>query len=151
PRWLRGGAAVVCAKSCWPRDPARSVLERVARPALARDVRVVPLGTTPSRFRPGIDPRPIRDKYGLAGGPWLLTVSRLDAHKGIDTVIAALPAVRAAFPGAPPRYAVAGVGPQQTRLARLAAELGLGDVVRFLGFVPEGDLPALDNAVELYV
>src|SRR5206468_1390070 len=77
-------------------------------PALAADVRVVPLGTTPSQFRPGIDPRAVRAKYGLDGGPWLLTVSRLDWHKGIDTVIKALPAVRAAVPGA--RYAVAGVG-----------------------------------------
>ncbi len=111
----------------------------------------MPLGTTPTRFRPGIDPRRVREQYGLGDGPWLLTVSRLDAHKGIDTVIAALPAVRAAFPGAPPRYAVAGVGPQQPRLARLVAELGLGDVVRFLGFVPDDDLPALYNAVDLYV
>jgi phosphatidylinositol alpha-1,6-mannosyltransferase len=150
-RQLLGSAAVVVANSRWTADLARSVLEGVERPALARDVRVVPLGTTPTRFRPGIDPRPIREKYGLAGGPWLLTVSRLDAHKGIDTVIAALPAVRAAFPDAAPRYAVAGVGPQQTRLARLAAELGLSEVVRFLGFVPEEDLPALYNAVDLYV
>src|SRR5439155_5393177 len=132
-------------------DLARSVLTELERPALARDVRVVPLGTTPTRFRPGIDPGPVRGKYGLDGGPWLLTVSRLDAHKGIDTVIAALPAVRTAFPGAAPRYAVAGVGPQQPRLARLVAELGLGDVVRFLGFVPDADLPALHNAVALYV
>jgi len=150
-RQLLGGAAVVVANSRWTQDLARSVLEAVERPALARDVRVVPLGTTPTRFRSGIDPGPIRDKYGLAGGPWLLTVSRLDAHKGIDTVIRALPAVRAAFPDAAPRYAVAGVGPQQTRLARLAAELGLGDAVRFLGFVPEDDLPALYNAADLYV
>jgi len=150
-RELLGSAAVVVANSRWTRDLARSALTELERPALARDVRVVPLGTTPTRFRPGIDPRRVREQYGLGDGPWLLTVSRLDAHKGIDTVIAALPAVRAAFPGAPPRYAVAGVGPQQPRLARLVAELGLGDVVRFLGFVPDDDLPALYNAVDLYV
>jgi len=150
-RELLGNAAVVVANSRWTADLARSVLTELERPALARDVRVVPLGTTPTRFRPGIDPGPVRGKYGLDGGPWLLTVSRLDAHKGIDTVIAALPAVRTAFPGAAPRYAVAGVGPQQPRLARLVAELGLGDVVRFLGFVPDDDLPALYNAVDLYV
>src|SRR5438309_9022345 len=51
-------------------DLARSVLGALGRPALARDVRVVPLGTTPSHFHPGIDPRPVRAKYGLDGGPW---------------------------------------------------------------------------------
>ncbi len=148
-RQLLGGAAVVVANSRWTADLARSVLSALGRPALARDVRVVPLGTTPSHFRPGIDPRPVRAKYGLHGGPWLLTVSRLDTHKGIDTVIRALPAVRAAFPAV--RYAVAGVGSRGPEFARLAAELGLEDAVTFLGFVADAELPAVYNAADLYV
>jgi len=120
-----------------------------AQLTLNTNVRVVPLGTTPSHFRPGIDPRPVRVRYGLDGGPWLLTVARLESHKGVDTVIRALPAVRAAFPGA--RYAVAGVGPHRSELERGVAELGLGDAVRFLGFVGDDELPALYNAADLYV
>src|SRR5438309_5105087 len=130
-------------------DLARSVLGALGRPALARDVRVVPLGATPSHVHPGIDPRPGRAKYGLDGGPWLLTVSRLDTHKGIDTVIRALPAVRAAFPTT--RYAVAGVGARGPEFERLAAQLGLEDAVTFLGFVADAELPALYNAADLYV
>jgi phosphatidylinositol alpha-1,6-mannosyltransferase len=148
-RQLLGGAAVVVANSRWTADLARSVLGGLGRPALAPPVRVVPLGTTPSHFRPGIDPRPVRAKYGLDGGPWLLTVSRLDTHKGIDTVIRALPTVRAAFPTA--RYAVAGVGSRRPEFEGLVAAAGLGDAVRFLGFVADADLPALYNAADLYV
>src|SRR3989454_2480534 len=148
-RQLLGGASVVVANSRWTADLARSVLGALGRPALARDVRVVPLGTTPSHFHPGIDPRPVRAKYGLDGGPWLLTVSRLDTHKGIDTVIRALPAVRAVFPTT--RYAVAGVGSRRAQFERLVADLGLGEAVRFLGFVGDDDLPALYNAADLYV
>ena len=133
----------------WTADLARSLLTTLDCAALAADVRVVLPGTTPSHFRPGIDPRPVRRKYGLDGGPWLLTVSRLDWHKGIDTVIQALPAVRAAFPTA--RYAVAGIGSAAPHLQRLAAGLGLGDAVRFLGFVPDAELPAVYNAADLYV
>jgi len=150
-RKLLGDAAVVVANSRWTADLARTVLGVLDRPGLAADVRVVPLGTEPARFRPGIDPRPVRERFGLDGGPWLLTVSRLEWHKGIDTVMRALPAVRAAFPAAPPRYAVAGTGPQRPRFERLAADLGLGDAVRFLGFVADDQLPALYNAVDLYV
>jgi phosphatidylinositol alpha-1,6-mannosyltransferase len=150
-RELLGGAAVVVANSRWTGERARAVLAALDRPTLGGDVRVVPLGTDPTHFRPGIDPRPVRSRLGLDGGPWLLTVSRLEWHKGIDTVIRALPAVRAAFPDPAPRYAVAGVGPQRARFERLAAELGVGDSVRFLGFVPDEELPALYNAVDLYV
>ena len=148
-RQLLGGAAVVVANSRWTAALARTVLDALGRPTLARDVRVVPLGTTPSHFRPGIDPRSVRAKYGLDGGPWLLTVSRLDTHKGIDTAIRALPAVRAAFPTV--RYAVAGVGSRRPEFERLVATLGLGDAVRFLGFVADDELPALYNAADLYV
>jgi len=128
-RQLVAGCAVVVANSRWTAERARSLLAALGCGALARDVRVVPPGTTPSLFRPGIDPRPIRAKHGLEGGPWLLTVSRLDWHKGI----------------------VAGVGSRRPHFERLVAELGLGDAVRFLGFVSDGDLPALYNAADLYV
>jgi phosphatidylinositol alpha-1,6-mannosyltransferase len=150
-RQLLQGASVVVAISRWTAELARTVLESVGCATLARDVRVVPLGTTPSHFRPGIDPGPVRRRYGLDGGsgPWLLTVARLESHKGIDTVIRVLPRVRAAVPGV--RYAVAGVGPRRPQLERLVGELGLGDVVRFLGFVGDDDLPALYNAADLYV
>src|SRR5439155_1383940 len=141
--------SVVVANSHWTADLARSVLEFLGCRALAADVRVVPLGTTPSRFRPGIDSGAVRRRYGLDGGPWLLTVARLDFHKGIDTVIRALPAIRADFPTA--RYAVVGIGSRRSSLERLVAELGLGEAVRLLGFVPDEDLPALYNAADGFV
>ena len=147
-RILRG-CAVVVANSRWTADLARAVLESLGCHALAADVRVVHLGTTPSLFRPGIDPRAVRGRYGLDGGPWLLTVARLDFHKGIDTVIRALPAIRGAVPGT--RYAVAGIGSRRGALEALVADLGLGDAVRLLGFVPDQDLPALYNAADVFV
>lgn len=152
-RWTAGGllghAAVVVAISRWTAGLVRSVAEGLGRPDLAGRVRVVPLGTEPTRFRPGVDPSGVRRKYGLDGGPWLLTVARLEWHKGIDTVIKALPAVRAAHPTV--RYAVAGAGERRPHFERLVAELGLGDAVRFLGLVSDAELPALYNAADLYV
>ncbi len=148
-RQLLGQAAVVVAISEWTASLARTVLERLGCTALARGVEVVPLGTTPEHFRPGVDSRDVRARYELDGGPWLLTVARLEWHKGIDTVIKALASVRAAHPGT--RYAVAGVGDRRPQLAQLARDLGLGDAVRFLGAVPDADLPALYNAADLYV
>ena len=148
-RQLLGSAAVVVAISEWTATLARSVLERLGCHDLARGVQVVPLGTTPEHFRPGVDAREVKARYGLDRGPWLLTVARLEWHKGIDTVIKALPAVRAAHPGT--RYAVAGVGDRGPHLEQLARDLGLADAVRFLGAVPDADLPALYNAADLYV
>lgn len=152
-RWTAGGllagAAVIVANSTWTAGLARDVLALLGREAGAERVQVVPLGTEPAQFRPGIDARAVRAKYGLTGGPWALTVARLEWHKGIDTVIRAWPAVRAAHPAA--RYAVAGEGPRRPQLEAIAREAGVADVVRFLGHVPDTELPALYNAADLYV
>jgi phosphatidylinositol alpha-1,6-mannosyltransferase len=154
-RWtanrLLGDAGVVVANSQWTADLARSVLHALGRRDTASLVRTVPLGTEPAQFRPGLDAHRTRARYGLDGGrgPWVLTVARLEWHKGIDTVIKSLPGVRATHPHA--RYAVAGVGPRRPQLEALARELGVGDAVRFLGFVPDEELPRLYNAADLYV
>ncbi|HEX4634215.1 MAG TPA: glycosyltransferase family 4 protein, partial [Gemmatimonadales bacterium] len=152
-RWTAGGllsgAAVIAANSTWTGNLAQEVLGLLHRPDLARRVRVVPLGTEPREFHPGIDARSVRERYRLEGGPWLLTVARIEWHKGIDTVIKALPAVLRAHPSA--RYAVAGVGPRRPQLEQLARDAGVAEAVRFLGPVPDAELPALYNAADLYV
>ena len=147
-RKLLDEASVFVAISRWTADYTRRILSEYGLDRLADRVRVVPLGTDPEQFHPGVDTAPIRRTYGLDGGPWILTVARLDWHKGFDTVIRAMPAVRAAHPGA--RYAIGGVGASRAHLERLVAELRLGDAVRFLGFVPEADLPALYNTADIF-
>lgn len=148
-RWLCERLSVGVAISDWTRDLARAVLERLELPDVAARVRVVHLGTDPAHFRPGIDPSAVRARHGLDGGPWLLTVARLEWHKGIDTMIRALPAVRAAHPSA--RYAIAGTGDRLPQLERLVTEVGVGGAVRFLGAVSDDELPALYNSAALYV
>lgn len=147
-RQLLEGASVFVAISQWTADYTRRILSELGLPRQADTVRVVPLGTDPEQFQPGVSTTHIRRTYGLAGGPWILTVARLDWHKGFDTVIRALPAVRAIHPNV--RYAIAGVGEARPYLERLVADLQLGDAVRFLGFVPEADLPALYNAADVF-
>src|SRR5204863_4359375 len=141
-----GNAAVIVAISNWT---ANLALDVVTALDVVVPVETVPLGTTPSHFRPGLDTSAVRAKYGLNGGPWLLTVARLEWHKGIDTTMKALAAVRAAHPGT--RYAVVGTGERLAQFEQLRDELRLGDAVRFLGGISDAELPAIYNAADLYV
>jgi glycosyltransferase involved in cell wall biosynthesis len=141
-----GNASVLVAISNWTANLALDVLTALD---LVVPVETVPLGTTPSHFRPGLDTTAVRAKYGLHGGPWLLTVARLQWHKGIDTVMKALAAVRSTHPTA--RYAVVGTGENLRLFEALRDKLGLGDAVRFLGAVPDDELPAIYNVADLYV
>ena len=150
-RVIMGGAAVLMTISAWTRDLALSLLGDLGLDGHGRRVRVVHLGTDPTWFRPGVDVTAVRERFALPdrGGRWLVTVARLQEHKGMDTVIRALPAILAGAPDV--RYAVAGTGPDRDRLEQLAQELGVGDRVRFLGGVGDQDLPAFYNLASVYV
>lgn len=89
----------------------------------------------------------------LAGVPddhsLLLTVRRLEPRMGIEELIraAALLAAR----GLSARVAIAGAGGMRRHLEQLVVELGLERDVRFLGRVPEDDLPDLYAGADLFV
>lgn len=78
----------------------------------------------------------------------VLSVGRLVERKGQDMVIRALPAVAARLPQV--RYAIGGAGPCRAALEQLAGEVGVAERVEFLGFVPEGELPGLYGAADLF-
>jgi glycosyltransferase involved in cell wall biosynthesis len=134
-RWLiRGVSAFDDRFVCISDDSARwAVRQGVAR----RKVCVRLNGIDLSRFAySGSDP----------GGPAVI-VARLSPEKSIDTLLRAVPVVLATCPDF--RLEVAGDGPCREALAALAAELRLGDRVRFLGTV--GDVPALLARARLFV
>lgn len=146
---LLDAASVIVANSTWTRDLCLSVLSELGVTLAEDRVRVVPPGTDPEFFRPGIGTKAVQEKYQLENGRWLLTVAPLAPSKGIDTVLQALAAAGGEF--ADVRYAVVGAGPELAPLKALAKKLGMTPRVRFLTEVPEADLPALYNLASVYL
>ncbi|HET6578685.1 MAG TPA: glycosyltransferase family 4 protein, partial [Gemmatimonadales bacterium] len=146
---LLASAAVLVANSEWTRDRCLALLSELEIDAPSDRVRVVPLGADQEFFHPGVDTRPVRERYGLADGRWLLSVARLTRHKGIDTALQALAQLAGRYPAL--RYAVVGSGEEQAALEQEARDLGVADRVRFLTGVPDRDLPAFYNCAEVYL
>ena len=113
---------------------------------------VIHPGVDLDRYRPDLDGGSIRRRLGLGDRPLLLTVGRLDRssqYKGHDTVIRALPAIRQHTPDV--AYVIAGAGNDGPRLAQLARETGVSDAVRFVGYVPDAELPLYFAACDLFI
>lgn len=146
---LLGSAGAVVANSQWTREQAQKVLRELGLDSQAERVKVVPLGTDPEQFRPGLDTREVRARYRLTDEPWVITVAQLEPHKGVDTALRTVARVRRE--GIEVGYLVVGSGKQREAYRRLAAELDLTDVVRFTGNVPDADLPALYNCAVAYL
>lgn len=148
-RGLLGSASILVANSEWTRDRCITLLGELDLDTPPERVRVVPLGADREFFHPGVDASGVRARYGLEEGRWLLSVTRLTRHKGIDTVLRAMTSLRARYPDL--RYAVVGEGEHQDALEAEAHLLGMADRVRFLTGVPDRDLPALYNLAEIYL
>lgn len=119
--------------------------------AMAPERIVVIANTVGEAFRPG-DAGDLRARWGLEGKRVLLTVARMDPgqrYKGQDLVIRTLPElVRNGYDVV---YVAGGAGGDRARLEQLAATLGVADRVRFVGAVPQSELPACYRMADLFV
>lgn len=105
----------------------------------------------------GVDPEELTDHprdasivatLGLEGKPVILTVARLDIHKGHDTVIRALPAVLREVPGTV--YVIVGDGPMRRSLEDLSRTCGVSEHVVFTGYIPRSRTLALLEACSVF-
>jgi len=91
----------------------------------------------------------VRRRYGLEG-PFLLSVGSLEPGKNRERLLQAFARLRAG--GLKHTLVVAGQRAWRYEGEEpLARRLGLADSVRFLGHVPQADLPALYSAADLFV
>lgn len=125
-----------------------------AYPGIRRHEIVLP-GVDPARFA-SADPARARRALGLRDdAPLVVTIARLQAFKGHETLLEAAPAMLAAHPGA--RLAVVGGTPfgRETgfadHLRRRAADLGVDNKVVFTGEIPDQLRDDLLAAAWVYV
>ena len=110
----------------------------------------IPGGADLKRFQPAPDRRALRKALGLPeDSPVLLTVRNLEARMGLDTLIRAMVILRQQIPDAV--LVIGGTGSLQMSLESLTVSLGLQQHVRFLGYVPEADLPRYYQAADVFV
>lgn len=100
----------------------------------AKKIVVIHNGAAIGRFDPRRKaPEGLRASLNMAeGDPIMLVLARLEAQKGHEVLLAALPEVRREFPRA--RVICAGEGSLREKLQQRTRELGLEDTVRFVGF-----------------
>jgi|WetSurMetagenome_2_1015567.scaffolds.fasta_scaffold00427_14 glycosyltransferase involved in cell wall biosynthesis len=108
---------------------------------------VVYNGAEEDVFRP-VDTMEARRVCGLETGPhYIGTIGRLVGWKGLQVLIAAMPAVVAECPDT--ILLVVGDGEYRKKLEDLTRELGMGRNVRFVGKIEHSSLPAWMNSMNI--
>ncbi len=102
------------------------------------------------RFKPAPDRGAIRGQLGLsADRPIVLTVRNLEARMGLDNLLGAMAVLKARCPSA--LLLIGGAGSLRGALEAQSQALGLEAHVKFLGFVPDAELPRYYQAADVFV
>jgi glycosyltransferase involved in cell wall biosynthesis len=81
----------------------------------------------------------------------LLMVSKLKFFKRIDRAIHAVKVLREEFGSRNTLLLIVGDGPEKANLGRLAKELGVNDLVRFVGAVPHSDVGKYFKLADVFI
>ncbi len=130
-------------------------LEATIRSLVRSPVRLARIGrgVNLSRFRPGLDVQPLRERWGISEGQRVIFSPRLaQPFYKHDLVIAALPEILEKVPQAqlviPEQCAD---GQYVAALKRRASELDVAEHVRFVGSIPYEEMPLWYNLAEIAV
>jgi phosphatidylinositol alpha-1,6-mannosyltransferase len=139
-------ADLLIAAGGYPAAEARGLLDDDGPPIVS-----IPPGVDTSRFHPlgDDDKRAARARFGLPDGAedqLIVSVSRLVPRKGMDVLIEAAARLHPTHPNL--TVAIAGGGRDRPRLERLASSTNAP--VRFLGRVPDADLPDLYACADVF-
>jgi glycosyltransferase involved in cell wall biosynthesis len=132
-------------------------ISEAARAEIAEDFRVpleridvIPLGPGTSGTVKPTDERELRARLCLASGPVVLAVSAFLAHKNVERLVEAMPAIRDEFPDA--RLVLPGNWtPLQDDVRARAQALGIDGAVAFPGWVDAADLEGLFRTAAAFV
>ena len=113
-------------------------------------IHVIPGGVDLSRFQFDRSRPEARSQLNWPQNrPILFTARRLVRRVGLDKLLMAVAAIKPEIPDI--WLAIAGKGPLQADLQQQATDLGLNDNVKFLGFMPDDQLPIAYQAADLSV
>ncbi|WP_373545961.1 glycosyltransferase family 4 protein [Chamaesiphon sp.] len=148
-RWLEGRVYRQCDRFIVLSDAFGEILHREYTIPWEQ-IHVIPAGVDVERFQANLTRQQAREALGFPPDRQILFVPRrLVQRMGIDILLQALVTVRSKVPDV--WLAIAGKGALRPVLEQQAQELGLQDHVKFLGYVPDEQLPIAYQSADLTV
>ncbi len=146
----RAGSRRQCHQAAAVVVPSSAFLEVLRGYGVRTPLTVIPTGLPASAFRRG-DGDAFRRAHGIAPErPVILHVGRMAHEKNLPFLLAVMAALRRQQPDL--LLVMAGEGPARPALARRAAELGIADAVRWVGYLPrESELLDCYRAADVFV
>jgi glycosyltransferase involved in cell wall biosynthesis len=117
--------------------------------AEAQKIRLIYFGTDIKKFKPGEGREKIREELEVFDSPTVISLRTLEPIYNVESLIISAPLVLKEIPEA--KCIIAGEGSEENRLKDLAKSCGILDNVKFVGLIPNNELPQYLSSMDVYV
>lgn len=113
-------------------------------------IRIVYFGVDTERFSPNKRDDNFKAELGVEkDSPTVISLRNLNPLYDVESFVMATPSILTAMPHA--RFIIAGDGEQRNHLRNLAERLGVADKIKFVGLIPNDELPRYLASSDVYV
>lgn len=112
-------------------------------------IKIIYFGVEVDKFTPGPKDETIIKKLELQHSPVIISLRNLEPLYNVETLIKAIPLVLQEAPQT--KFIIAGEGSEKEKLKNLAKELKVLKNIRFVGFIPNNELPKYLRSADIYV
>ena len=112
-------------------------------------INLVGFGIDTGKFSPGQKSETLRAKLEIYNSPVVISLRTLEPLYDVESLIRSVPLVLKEIPET--KFLIAGKGSEERRLKKLAASLGVSESVKFMGFIPNDELPEYLTTSDVYV
>ena len=106
-------------------------------------------GTDIQKFNPEQKSEKLGEKLGVLNSPTIISIRTLKPIYDVGSLITAIPLVLKEVPET--KFVIAGRGSEEAALKQLAKSLRVSDSIRFMGFIPNAELPKYLASSNIYV
>jgi glycosyltransferase involved in cell wall biosynthesis len=117
--------------------------------AASEKISLIYFGIDTRKFTPGQKSETLRTKLGIYDSPVVVSLRNLEPLYDVESLIRSVPLVLKEVPES--KFVIAGKGSEENRLRELVKSLGVSDSVRFVGFIPNDELPQYLTTMDVYV
>lgn len=126
---------------------SEEVADELSRFGVSREkIQVSPMSVDTERFHPGVEPRHLRQRYGIDDRFVVGWTGSFRSFHGLEQALEAFALLGDVRPR--PTLFLVGEGQERPQLERMAQDLGIADRVVFSGAVPFDDMPAYVAAMD---
>ena len=112
-------------------------------------IRFIYWGTDIQRFKPGPVKEEIKERLEIIDSPAIISLRSLEPIYDVETLIRCIPFVLKKDPKA--KFIIAGKGSDEKKLKKMATDLNIFDNIRFVGWIPNEEMPQYLRTVNLLV